>query len=139
MLPPNCRLGFGCFKKKKSKFLSFQKTQSCSAKWQLINDSLSPTPIPRPVEQREREVAKELKCRSRTAVVQPVQLEEVRVAEVHPLADHIHEVWDPRHDGGLRPVPEGRLAVVHDRCVIIGHVQRVGDLVVIGVKIVLFA
>lgn len=53
-------------------------------------------------------------ARPHTAVVQPVQLEEVRVAEVHALADDVHEVRDPRYNRGLRPISEGGLAVVHD-------------------------
>lgn len=66
---------------------------------------------PPPVEQREK---RSPQSRSHTAVVQPVQLEEVRVAEVHPLADHIHEIRDPRYDCGFCSVFEGGFAVVHD-------------------------
>lgn len=50
---------------------------------------------------------------SLTAVVQPVELQQVAVTELHPLADDISECWDLGYDGGSGAILEGRLAVVH--------------------------
>lgn len=73
-----------------------------------------------------------------TAVVEAVQLEQITVAELHTLADDIAESRDLGDDGGLGTVAESVFAVVHHGAVVIGHAQRAGGGVVVGVEVVLF-
>lgn len=74
-----------------------------------------------------------------TAVVKPVQLEEVVVAELHALADDVAEGGNLGDDGGLGAVAEGVLAVVHHGAVVIGYVQGAGRGVAVFIKIVVLA
>ena len=74
-----------------------------------------------------------------TAVVQAVELKQVAVAELHPLADHVHELRDLGDDGGVRGDVKRRLAVVHHRAVVVGHAQGTGHLVVVLVEVVFLA
>lgn len=60
-----------------------------------------------------------------TAIVQPVQFLEVVLAEIHSLSYDINEVWYVGDDGGLSPIPECSLAIVHHRIVVIGNIQGV--------------
>lgn len=60
---------------------------------------------------------------SLTAVVKPVQLEQVAVAELHALADDVAEGGNLGDDGGLGAFLEGSLAVVHHGTVVIRYVQ----------------
>lgn len=62
---------------------------------------------------------------SHTTVVQPVQLHQVIVTEVHSLANHIFKVGDPCDDGGLCSILKSCLTVVHDRGVVIGNIQGI--------------
>lgn len=73
-----------------------------------------------------------------TAVVEAVQLEQITVAELHTLADDITESRDLGDDGGLGTFAESVFAVVHHGAVVIGHAQRAGGGVVVGVEVVLF-
>lgn len=75
---------------------------------------------------------------SLTAVVEAVQLEQVAVAELHPLADDVAERWDLGDDGGLGAVAESVFAVVHHGAVVVGNTQRAGGGVIVGVEVVLF-
>lgn len=109
MLPPDYGLGFGCFKKNQAFIISENSVMLCK-----MAPRSFPSPRPPLPQARGAKTQKLLKSRSHTAVVQPVQLEEVRVAEVHALADDVHEVRDPRYNRGFRPISEGGLAVVHD-------------------------
>ena len=65
-----------------------------------------------------------------------MQLEQVAVTELHPLANDIAESRDIGHDGGLAAILEGGFAVVHHGAVVVGHAQRAGGGVVVGVKVV---
>jgi len=60
-----------------------------------------------------------------TAIVQPVQFLEIIIAEIHSLSYYIHEVWYVSDDGGFGSIPEGILAVVHHRIIVIGNIQGV--------------
>lgn len=74
---------------------------------------------------------------SLTAVVKPVQLEQVAVAELHALADDVAEGGNLGDDGGLGAVLEGSLAVVHHGTVVIRYVQGAWSRVVVFIEIVL--
>lgn len=74
-----------------------------------------------------------------TAVVEAVELEQVVIAELHALADNVHELWDLGDDGGRLGHVERRLAVVHHRAVVVGHAQGTGRLVVVLVEVVVLA
>lgn len=81
----------------------------------------------------------ELKCvrlLTLTAVIEAVQLEQVTVTELHTLANDITESWDLGDDGGLGAVAKGVFTVVHHGAVVIGHAQRAGSGVIVGVKVV---
>lgn len=78
-------------------------------------------------------------CESVTAVVESVELEQVAVAELHALADHVAEGRDPGDDGGLRAVLEGFLAVMHHGSVVVGNVQGAGSAVVVFVEVMLLS
>lgn len=73
-----------------------------------------------------------------TAVVEYVEFGEVIGTEAHPLANHIHELWDLGDYGGLRADVEGRLAVVHHRAIVIGNIQSAGLCVIACFEVVLF-
>lgn len=60
-----------------------------------------------------------------TAIVEPVQLPEIVIAEVHALSDYVHECRYVGDDGGLSSVPERVFAVVQDGGVVIGNIQEV--------------
>lgn len=67
-----------------------------------------------------------------------MQLEQIAVAELHPLADDVAEGWDVGDDGGLVSFAEGGFAVVHHGAVVVWHSQRAGGGVVVRVEVVLF-
>lgn len=71
-----------------------------------------------------------------TAVVEAVQLEQVAVTELHPLAYHIAESGDLGDNGGLGTVPKSIFAVVHHGAVVVRDPQRAGGGVIVGVKVV---
>lgn len=73
-----------------------------------------------------------------TAVVEAVQLEQVAVAELHPLAYDIAKSRDLGDNGGLRAVAKGSFTVMHHRSVVVGHAQRAGGGVIVGVEVMLF-
>lgn len=76
---------------------------------------------------------------SLTAIVKPVQLEQVAVAELHALADDVAEGRNLGDDGGLGAVSEGVLAVVHHGTIVIGYVQGAGRGVTVFIEIMLLA
>lgn len=65
-----------------------------------------------------------------------MQLEQVAVTELHTLTNDIAESRDLGDDGGLGAVAEGVFTVVHHGAVVVGHAQRAGGGVVVGVKVV---
>lgn len=67
-----------------------------------------------------------------------MELEQVAVTELHPLADDVAEGRDVGDDGGFVSFAEGALAVVHHGAVVIWDSQRAGGGVVVPVKVVLF-
>lgn len=67
-----------------------------------------------------------------------MQLEQVTVTELHPLADDVAEGRDVGDDGGLVSFVKGGFAVVHHRAVVIWYSQRAGGGVVVRVEVVLF-
>lgn len=71
-----------------------------------------------------------------TAVVQTVQLEQITVTELHPLANDVAESRDLCDDGGLSAITESSFAVVHHGAIVVGYAQRAGGGVVVGVKVV---
>lgn len=73
-----------------------------------------------------------------TAVIEAVQLEQITVAELHPLTYDITESRDLCDDGWLAAVSEGVFAVMHHGPVIIGYTQRAGGGVIVGVKVMFF-
>lgn len=78
-------------------------------------------------------------CKSITAVVESGEFEQVAVAELHALADHVAEGRDPGDDGGLGAVLKGFLAVMHHGSVVVGNVQGTGCAVVVFVEVMLLA
>lgn len=74
-----------------------------------------------------------------TAVVKPVQLEQVVVAELHALANDVDEGGNLGNDGGFGAIAERVLAVVHHGTIVIGDVQGAGLGVVVFFKIVFLA
>lgn len=78
-------------------------------------------------------------CKSFTAVVESVEFEQVAVAELHALTNHVAEGRDPGDDGGLRALLEGFLAVMHHGSVVVGNVQGTGCAVVVFVEVMLLA
>lgn len=74
-----------------------------------------------------------------TAVVTPVQLEQVVVAELHALANDVAEGGNLGNDGGFGAVAEGILAVVHHGTVVVGDVQGAGCGVTVFIKVVFLA
>lgn len=91
------------------------------------------------VEQSDTTVfAEQMRRWTLTAVVEAVQLEQVAVAELHPLANDLTERRDFGDDGGLRAVAEGVFTVVHHGSVVVGNAQRAGGAVVVRVKVVFF-
>lgn len=73
-----------------------------------------------------------------TAIIKAVELEQVTVAELHPLADDVAEGRDVGDDGGLPFFAEGGFTVVHHGAIVIRDSQGAGGGVVVGVEVVLF-
>lgn len=67
-----------------------------------------------------------------------MQLEQVTVTELHPLADDVTEGRDVGDDGGLISFAEGGFAVVHHGAIVIRYSQRAGGGVVVYVEVVVF-
>lgn len=67
-----------------------------------------------------------------------MELEQVIVAELHPLADDVTEGWDLGDDGGFPFFAEGGFTVVHHGAIVIWYSQGAGGGVVVGVEVVLF-
>lgn len=67
-----------------------------------------------------------------------MQLEQVTVTELHPLADDVAEGRDVGDNGGVAFLAEGGFTVVHHGAVVVRHSQRAGGGVVVGVEVVLF-
>lgn len=65
-----------------------------------------------------------------------MQLEQVAVTELHPLAYHVAESGDLGDDGGLGTVAKSVFAVVHHGAVVVRDPQRAGGGVIVGVKVV---
>lgn len=67
-----------------------------------------------------------------------MQLEQVAIAELHPLADDVAEGRDVGDDGGLASFAEGGFAVVHHGAIVVRYSQRAGGGVVVRVEVALF-
>lgn len=67
-----------------------------------------------------------------------MQLEQIAVAELHPLADDVAEGRDVGDDGGFVSFAEGVFAVVHHGAVVVRNAQIAGGGVVVRVEVVLF-
>lgn len=67
-----------------------------------------------------------------------MQLEQITVAELHPLADDVAEGRDVGDDGGFIPFAKGGFAVVHHGAIVVRNSQRAGGGVVVRVEVVLF-